>query len=172
VATSLTFETTVCSILSVNPAFALLVLICAPDDAALEPARAAPVVDGCSKIFSVLPAFFAELLTVPDFAAGVTFFADSVFGTVLEAAVATDFAAVFGAGFAVDFTTDLTVDLAGFATDLPVGRAVFVLVGMTAVLAVALLAFLAVALFAADLETVAFMIPSFPMNCPASRDSA
>jgi hypothetical protein len=154
----------------------LLLLIYAPDDDALEAARAAPVVDGCSKIFSVLPAFFAELLTVPDFAAGVTFFADSVFGTVLEAAVAaavaTDFAAVFDAGFAVDFTTDLTVDLAGFATDLPVGRAVFVLVGMTAVLAVALLAFLAVALFAADLETVAFMIPSFPMNCPASRDSA
>jgi hypothetical protein len=171
VATSLTFETTVCSILSVNPALALLLLIYAPDDVALEPARA-PVVGGCSKIFSVLSAFFAELLTVPDFAAGVTFFAGSVFWAVLDAAFAADFAAVFGAGLAVDFTADLTAGLAGFAIALPAGRAVFVLVGMTAVLAVALLALLAAALFAADLVTVAFMVPSFPMNCPASRDSA
>jgi hypothetical protein len=172
VATSLTFETTVCSILSVNPALALLLLTYVPG----APVVAAPVFGVCSDVLSVFPAFFAEFLTVPDFAANVTFFAGSVFREVFEAgfvaAFLTGFAALLVAGLAAGFAVALTVDLPGFATAFPADPAVFVLDGMTADFAATLPGLLAAALLVADLVTVAFMVPSFPMNCPVSRDFA
>jgi hypothetical protein len=124
--------------------------------------------DACFKTFCVLSAFVVESLTVPDFAAGVTFFA----GSALAAVFGAGFAAALVAGLGVDFTPVLAGGLAGFATALLFAAVVFVFDGMTAFLAVALLALLAAVLFMADLVTVAFMVPSFPMNCPASRDSA
>jgi hypothetical protein len=115
-----------------------------------------------------LSGFVVEFLTVPDFAAGVTFFT----GSVLAAVFGAGFAAAFVAGLGADFTAGLAGGLAGFATALPFAAAVFVFDGRPALLAVALLTLLAAVLFVADLVTVAFMVPSFPMNCPASRDSA
>jgi hypothetical protein len=141
----------------------------ASDGVVLE--SAAVVLGGCCKTCSILPAFFSELLTVPDFASDVTFFAASAFGAVLATGLTADFAAVFGAALVVDFTADLTAERAGFGA-FPAGRAAFVLVGVTTVFADVLVALLAAAPFVADLVTVAFMVTSFPMNCPASRDSA
>ncbi len=175
VATSLTFETAGFSILSVNPALALLLLMKVPD-VSLELGTETGVRDALFGSVVTLLAIGVALLTAARVAAGVVFFA----GVPLVAGFAAGFAAGFillftgfFAGLAIDFVADVTVFEAGFSvfaivfanlpatvfnSDFLAGAVVALL--FDAVVFVIPLMLLAAALLVADLVTVAFMVSS------------
>ncbi|HEV7616911.1 MAG TPA: hypothetical protein VGO51_02265 [Burkholderiaceae bacterium] len=195
VATSLTFETTVCSILFANPAAGLSLLILTPDCFASLTTIAVVLTAGTTGLrFASVRADASIIFTVP-VSAAAAFFAFMALATDLGADLDTGFLPAFNAdlacGFAVFFTVALTGFAAAFATVFaglaPGFRAVVIFftnflatlfsVDSPAVLPVSLgLAtatglvavlpgFLATVLFLTDFVTVAFMSLS-SMNCP------
>ncbi|HYD96458.1 MAG TPA: hypothetical protein VEC01_14100 [Noviherbaspirillum sp.] len=193
VATSLTFETTGFSILAVNPALALLLLMGAPDVSLELEAETVVFSTGFAAVapFGVSGAvLFAAaaraatgtvfLVVAPlalVFAAGPAADVTLLFTVVLPC-LAMDFAAV-DAVFAAGLRVPETVFASLFATVLRVafaapGAAVLPLAG-AAVFAAVLLTLFAAALLVADLVTVAFMAPSMNEQpdmldpCPENR---
>ncbi|WP_420473247.1 hypothetical protein [Noviherbaspirillum sp. ST9] len=169
VATSLTFETTGFSILSVNPAPALLLLMVTPDVslerwlevffdavAPLAVFGAAPL--AAAALVAAGTIFAVPALSVSGFTAGFTLLFTVVLPCLAMAFI--DEEAVLAAGFRAFATVFATFPATAFSIDLVAGLAAVLPLAGSTVFAAVLLTLFADAFLVADLVTVAFMVPS------------